>query len=268
MRQSKIYWKYISKQNEGVTGQFKGQQQFLWKKKKHWWPSLGLIMDGLWRTVGQSAGQKSCVKFQNKKSAQAAIAEDRRRAKSPDVLAHRLSHLHNSHQGVGLGFGKHFLSIDLPFPESKAACVKIYGYGVWVWCNVVMLGCRGLSFYCAGLSFYYKTLPLHVKCVSFFQTAYKCLHCCLYSGMGLVPQIGLFTVSEGRLSAPLSSDKSQQAILTIAKTNWILSMSEFDIMSYLKNSWLCYYTLIWEGNSFENIAKGTTGLRVEFCLPK
>ena len=108
MRQSKIYWKYISKQNEGVTGQFKGQQQFLWKKKKHWWPSLGLIMDGLWRTVGQSAGQKSCVKFQNKKSAQAAIAEDRRRAKSPDVLAHRLSHLHNSHQGVGSGFGKHF----------------------------------------------------------------------------------------------------------------------------------------------------------------
>ena len=58
--------------------------------------------------VGQSTNCEVFCEVRGKKtSAKAAIVEDRRRAKSPDVLAHRLSHLHNSHQGVGSGFGKH-----------------------------------------------------------------------------------------------------------------------------------------------------------------
>ena len=139
MRQSKIYWKCISKPKWRCNIIIQKTTVILVEEKKHWWP-LGLIMNGLWSRVGQSTNFEVFCEVRGKKtSAKAAIVEDRRRAKSPDVLAHRLSHLHNSHQGVGLGFGKHFLSIDLSFEEKKAACVKIYGYGVWVWCNVVML---------------------------------------------------------------------------------------------------------------------------------
>ena len=76
-----------------------------------------MVANNSWFNYGLFMKQMSTVitlKSERKKtSAKAAIVEDMRRAKSPDVLAHRLSHLHNSHQGVGLGFGKHFLSIGI-----------------------------------------------------------------------------------------------------------------------------------------------------------
>ena len=133
-------------------------------------------MDGLWRRVGQSASQKSCVKSQNKKSAQAAIVEDRRRAKSPDVLAHRLSHLHNSHQGVGLGFFPLQLAL---FYISKNRKLPVSRY---IWCNVVMLDCRLLSFYCGfcRIKFLLKNFAFSCKmCIILSDCLYACIVVCI-----------------------------------------------------------------------------------------
>ena len=119
--------------------------------------------------VGQSTNCEVFCEVRGKKtSAKAAIVEDRRRAKSPDVLAHRLSHLHNSHQGVGSGFGKHLffplalicLSQKRKLPVSRYMdMVSEFDATLSCW---VAEGCHFIVAV-AGLSFYYKTLPLHVK---------------------------------------------------------------------------------------------------------